>query len=67
VCFIVHSEDYHFGRLSNARHRLLNLPDMLRTIRSWQSVGQNVGQALIGQAKKYTLYLQIDSNCMVLK
>jgi len=67
VCFIVLSEDYHCGRLSNARHRLLNLPDMLRTNRSWQSVGQNVGPALIGQAEKYTLYLQLDSNCMVLR
>jgi len=68
VFFLILSEDsYHCDRLTNSRRLLLNLHDTLRTTHRWQSVGQNVGPALIGQAEKYTLYLQRDLNCMVLR
>jgi len=33
------------------RHRLLNLPDMERTMQRWQSVGRSVGPAFIDKRK----------------
>jgi hypothetical protein len=37
------------------RHQLSNLPDTRHTTQRWQSVGQNVGPALVGQAGKKKL------------
>jgi hypothetical protein len=43
--------------LSSYRHRLLHLTDTRRRTQRWQSFGRSVGQTLIGQARKNTLYL----------
>jgi hypothetical protein len=55
VSFIRLSTGYHHcDRLSSSRRGLLNLPDTRRTMQHWQSLGQSVGPALIGQAVKKT-------------
>jgi hypothetical protein len=66
--FLLLREGYcHCDRLFRFCHRLLNLPEMQYTLQRWQTVGSDVGPALMGHAgKKHSVcsgWTSRDENC----